>query len=98
MYISEDFPEEIVRRRRILTPIYWAIYHHTDGHTYPYRNRVNITADHLIFNGSVVTTDTLSKLPKQFLPEIVSTPSKQNITAFFTGEELKIQTLSGKKL
>ena len=85
MYISEDFPEEIVRRRRILTPIYWAIYHHTeDGHTYPYRNKVNLTADHLIINGSVVTTDTLSKLPKQFLPEIVSTPSKQDITAFFT--------------
>ena len=31
IHIEEDFPEEIVKKRKILSPVYWAIYHYRDG-------------------------------------------------------------------
>ena len=84
--IMEDFPDEIDKQRQILIPIYWAIFNFTeDGYNFPYRNKVKLTAERLIWNGLVITTASLDKLPSQFRPEAVATPSKQAVTAFFTG-------------
>ena len=72
--VAEDYPEEIEKRRQILTPIFWTIFNFSDnGHSYPYRSRVKLVNDHLIFNGMA-----------QFQPEVVATPSKQGITAFYS--------------
>ena len=82
----EDFPDEIDKQRQILIPIYWAIFNFTgDGYNFPYRTKVKLTADRLIWNGLVITTATLDKLPSHFRPEAMATPSKQAMKAFFTG-------------
>ena len=83
--VAEDYPEEIEKRRQILTPIFWTIFNFSgNGHSYPYRSRVKLVNDHLIFNGMSITVNTLYKLPAQFQPEVVATPSKQGITAFYS--------------
>ena len=87
IHIEEDFPEEIIKRRKVLSPVYWAIYHYKDNshpNTWPYRRNVKLYQDKLYFNGAVITVDTLEKLPPIFQPQHISTPSKKNITAFFT--------------
>ena len=82
--VAEDYPEEIEKCRQILTPIFWTIFNFSDnGHSYPYWSRVKLVNDHLIFNGMSITVNTLHKLPAQFQPEVVATPSKQGITAFY---------------
>ena len=86
IFVDEDFPEEVATRRQQLSPVYWAIYNHTeDGHYHPYRQKVRRIADQLIFNGQIYNTETVHRLPSQFHPEIVASPSKKGITAFFTG-------------
>ena len=85
--VEEDFPEEIKNRCKVLLPVYWAIYHHRDEthpHTWPYRKHLRLQADKLFFNGMVITTDSLHKLPDIFHPRRLFTPSNKNITAFFT--------------
>ena len=85
IYVEEDFPDEVARRRRQLTPVFWAIYNYTeDGHSYRYRQKVRQIADQLLFNGQMYTVETVHKLPRQFHPEIVASPSQKGITAFFT--------------
>ena len=84
--IAEDYPDEIERRRQILTPIFWAIFNYSDngGHSYPYRSRVKLVYDKLFFNGMSITVDNLKKLPEHFQPEVVATPSRHGITAFYS--------------
>ena len=83
--IAEDYPEEIERRRQVLTPVYWAIFNFSDNeHSYPYRSKVKLTYDHLMFNGMSITVENLHKLPSYFHPEVVATPSQQGITAFYS--------------
>ena len=83
--VAEDFPDEIEKRRQTLTPIFWAIFNFTeDGHSFPYRSRVKLVYDHLILNGMSISVSNLHKLPHHFHPEVVATPSKQGITAFFS--------------
>ena len=86
IFVDEDFPEEVATGRQQLSPVYWAIYNHTeDGHYHPYRQKVRRIADQLIFNGQIYNTETVYRLPSQFHPKIVASPSKKGITAFFTG-------------
>ena len=85
IFVNEDFPEEVTKRRQVLTPLYWAIHKYTtDGKQFPYRHSVKLVGDKLIFNGQLYTTETVHKLPQMFQPEAVSSPSKDGTTAFFT--------------
>ena len=85
IFVSEDFPEQVAKRRQVLTPSYWAIHNYTsDGKQFPYRHSVKLVSDKLIFNGQTYTTDTVQKLPQMFQPETVCTPSRHGVTAFFT--------------
>ena len=85
IFVNEDFPEEVAKRRQVLTPLYWAMHNYTvDGKQFPYRQSVKLVSDKLIFNGQLYTTDTVHKLPSMFQPETVASPSKHGTTAFFT--------------
>ena len=67
IFVNEDFPEEIVKHRQVLTPIYWAIHNYTaDGKQFPYRQSVKLVLDKLIFNGKTYTIETAHKLPTMF--------------------------------
>ena len=83
--MNEDFPEEVAKRRQVLTPLYWAMHNYTaDGKQFPYRQSVKLVSDKLIFNGQLYTSDTVHKLPSMFQPETVVSPSRHGTTAFFT--------------
>ena len=75
-WLSEDFPQEIRDRRRVLQPI--AKKARDDG------KKASLIVDRLLINGESFTVDNLNNLPADLNPARVATPSiKENITAFF---------------
>ena len=80
--IMDDLPQEVEARRRTLLPILHA------AKSYPEYCREDskpkLVEDKLRINGKTYGVHNLSQLPKQLHLENVMTPSKNNITAFFS--------------
>ena len=78
LWISEDFPQEIRERRRILTPIF--------KKARSLGKQAFFNVDKLIIDGKSYCVDNLSTLPAELNPAMISTPQYgENITAFFGG-------------
>lgn len=82
--IVEDYPSEILARRKQLYPILEAAYNYRDPGNQEFRFKGFIDVDKLILNGSVYTVDTLYKLPPALQPETVASPYNDKIQLFFT--------------
>lgn len=82
--VTEDWPAEMLERRKVLFPIYHAAKAEKDPINGNPKNAVKIVKDRLLLNGSMFSTDNLDKLPDHLQPASVSTPSKGNVVAFFT--------------
>ena len=78
VYLTEDFPQEIQRRRRKLVP-YLAL-----ARTVPTVKTIRLVEDKLIIDGVVYTEHTLDKLPEDIRGKPTATLSKDGITAFHT--------------
>ena len=76
-WLSEDFPNEIKRRRRILGPI--AKHARTQ-----FNQRASVSVDRLIIEGKSYNINTLSHLPDKLQPKNIFTPISNGITAFYT--------------
>jgi ribA/ribD-fused uncharacterized protein len=74
--VTEDLPEEVLEKRRILEPIARAA-NNLEMHA-------SVNVDKLIINKKVYTTTSLDKLPTKLQPENVFTKTQGNMTAFFT--------------
>ena len=75
-WVSEDFPVEIQNRRRKLLPVM--------KEARKQNLRATVSVDKLIVNGTTYTIDSLDKLPDSRKLSTIYTPTKNNITAFFT--------------
>ena len=76
--IVEDFPVEVMERRKVFSPILKAAYN-SDG-----RYRARLVVDKLLLNGRMYTTDDIGSLPTELQPAATSTITRDDITAFFT--------------
>ena len=76
--VVEDFPTEVLEKRKQFKPILQAAYK-SEG-----RFKAKLVADKLQVNGKLYTTSDISKLPPDLQPHHLSTVTKNNITAFFT--------------
>ena len=79
VYISEDYPSEILERRRLILPVYFKA-----RELYPDSNPKVLT-DKLSIGGKVYTADTIHSIPfPELAPEQVFTPTRSGIQAFYT--------------
>ena len=79
VYLSEDFPQEIQERRRIILPIFFKAIEVCPQLT------PRLRVDSIILAGKVYNINNLDSLPvKDLLPQNVFTPSESGVTAFFT--------------
>ena len=76
-WLSEDFPSEIKRRRRVLEPI-------ARFARVKLNQKASVSVDRLIIEGKSYNVNTLSSLPEKLKPENVFTPRANGITAFYT--------------
>lgn len=76
LYISEDFPQEIKRRRRVLQPICRAAWKQD--------KKASMSYDKAFIDGQEFTVNNLDKLPPELEPKKVATPSDGKTTAFYT--------------
>ena len=77
-WMSEDFPEEIQERRKILKPIL------KHGIQTNYPEKIYLVGDRLIIGENSYTIDTLSRLPENLQPGVIATPKiGENLLAFF---------------
>ncbi len=76
--LSEDFPAEILSKRRVLQPVM--------KEAWRQKKKATLAVDKLILEGEVYTVDTLHKLPKDLQPQHLATPSNEDgtMTAFFS--------------
>ena len=81
--IFEDWPKEILAKRKVLLPIFHAARLEKDDHGIA-KNKVTMARDKAIINGTVITVDKIDRLPKHLQPEQIFTPTKGNMVAFFT--------------
>jgi hypothetical protein len=83
--ISEDYPQEIQKRRSILFPILSAAYKFRDPQNPFFRFHARLVQiDKLVVNGKLYTVDTLHSLPKELHPETLATPRTDDTVVFFT--------------
>jgi hypothetical protein len=82
--ITEDYPTEIVDRRRRLYPIVDAAYKFRDPKNPDLRYHAKIVVDKLVVNGTTYTVENLDQLPEPLRPETVSSPSNNHTVVFFT--------------
>ena len=75
--IQEDFPVEVLRRRRLFAPVLKGAFA-SNGH---YKAKLN--GDKLILNGQQYTTNDLHKLPQEIQPDKLTTIKQGNYIAFF---------------
>jgi ribA/ribD-fused uncharacterized protein len=73
-FLSEDFPKEIVARRRTLLPIMKKAFD-MDKQAY-------INVDKLVIDGRQYTVDTLHQLPKELHPYSITTKCSDSVIAF----------------
>ena len=76
--VLEDFPSEVLQRRRVFSPVIKAAYA-SQGQ---YKAKLNV--DKLIVNGIQYTTKDLHKLPDELHPSVLTTVKRGNIIAFFS--------------
>ena len=76
--VVEDFPTEVLEKRKQFKPILQAAYK-SEG-----RFKAKLVADKLQVSGKLYTTSDISKLPPDLQPHHLSTVTKNNIAAFFT--------------
>ena len=72
--VEDDFPEEIIRRRKILYPIMKNAQRH---------HRANMNIDQLYIEGRRYTVENLADLPNELGPEHATTIEHKNKVAFF---------------
>ena len=77
IYINEDFPIEIVNRRKTLYPIM--------KKARSLNKLANINRDRLIIDGKSYTVKTLKQLPPELDPAKLATKTDGTVTAFFSG-------------
>jgi ribA/ribD-fused uncharacterized protein len=75
MFLSEDFPKEIVAKRRTLLPVLKAA---MDQDKEAFFN-----VDKLVIDRVTYTVDTMKKLPKELQPCYITTKINSNAVAFF---------------
>ena len=76
--VQEDFPPEVVQRRRKFSLVLAAAYK-SQG-----KYKAFLSVDKLVLNGKVYSHNDLDKLPIDLQPSTLSTVTKDNITAFFS--------------
>jgi ribA/ribD-fused uncharacterized protein len=88
IWIKEDYPEEIERRRKILAPYLRAAYQGDPANPVA-RVSAYMTLDKLVVNNQTFTHDTIDALPEYVKTRVNSPPCvKQSgdVTIFFTGQ------------
>ena len=75
--VVEDYPKEVLYRRKMFTPVLKAVYNSTS-----YKARLQ--RDKLLLNGKLYSVDELNKLPAHLRPDNLMTVTKENMTAFFS--------------
>ena len=80
-FITQDFPVEIQRRRRLLLPILRAAKTNDD-----FKDNSYISSDKLVINDRTYTVNDLSSLPEALDPRTISTPTMDGYT-FFWGRQ-----------
>ena len=75
--VVEDYPREILKRRKTFTPTLQAAYKSA-------KYKARLVADKLLLNGKLYTTKDLDKLPEDLKPSVLTTVSHGNSVAFFT--------------
>jgi ribA/ribD-fused uncharacterized protein len=78
LFITQDYPQEIQNRRRILIPVL-----NKAKQLDEYRDNSFIRDDKLYINRQVYTVDTTDQLPSELNPQNISTPTNGHITAFW---------------
>ncbi len=73
IYLSENLAPEIEQRRRVLYPIA-----RKNG------QKATVNVDKLIHESTTYTLESLHKLPAELDPKRIATPSKNDITAFYS--------------
>ena len=63
IYVEEDFPAEVARKRNRLRPILKAAMK-----IQQYQKNISIKNDKMLFNGKLLSVDELQKLPKAIHP------------------------------
>jgi hypothetical protein len=76
VFVEEDFPDEIMTRRRTMKPIMTK--------AIAIKKPAKLVVDKLIINNKQYSINELHKLPTELQPETVFTPTNDNSTAFFT--------------
>jgi ribA/ribD-fused uncharacterized protein len=78
IYVGDDYPSEIVIRRKKLWPIFKAA-----KAMDRYKGRCKLIGDKLILNGTSYTVNNLSSLPKDLDPRLLSTVTNNGVCVFF---------------
>ena len=83
VWVDEDLPQQIENNIKELRPIMQSANHILDSRgTRKYR--ATLQGDILTVNNHKYTVETMNQLPHDITPELVATPTKGNVTAFFT--------------
>ena len=75
LYINEDFPQEVEKKRSFLRPYVKAAYKHD--------MKATLLGDILLVNGLKYTVDELDKLPEPLRPEHTVVKTEGGVTTFF---------------
>ena len=79
VYIYDDYPNEILDRRRLILPVFFRA-----RELYP-ELKPKILTDKLNIGGKMYTVDTIHNIPyPELVPDQVFTPTKSGIQAFYT--------------
>ena len=78
MIVVEDFPLDVLERRKAFYPALKAAYQ-SNG-----RFKARLVVDKLLLNGKMYTVENITRLPAELQPQDTSTVTKNDITAFFT--------------
>ena len=78
IFINEDFPQEVERKRAFLRPYLKA--------AYASNRRAVMNGDTLVIESERYTVDTLHLLPDELKPEKVVVQTKNNVTTFFRSD------------
>jgi hypothetical protein len=82
--MTDDFPQEIIRRRNILNPVLTAIYNHNDTHKDEPRILARIAVDRLIINSENFTINNLHQIKGPFTPTDLATKTVGNNIYYYT--------------
>ena len=75
--VVEDFPREILQKRKMFSPVLRAVYNSSS-------HKARLQGDKLLLDGKLHSVDDLDKLPDHLKPHNLTTVTKANITAFFS--------------